>query len=128
MFVSTNKEIFYIVSYVTQYATTAIDETSEAAAAEEPPAERGKMKLLVGMEAAHFTWNVGDGKQVAGYPLPCSGVFVAGLFDDRYMLGADACILYPAGGTATNMNLEVLGRFGMFSPVKGSLEMRAYFL
>ena len=123
---SANKEIFYIVSYVTQYATTAIDETSEAAAAEEPPAERGKMKLLVGMEAAHFTWNVGDGKQVAGYP--CSGVFVAGLFDDRYMLGADACILYPAGGTATNMNLEVLGRFGMFSPVKRFSSNESVFL
>lgn len=40
LFVSANKEIFYTVSYVTQYATTAIDETSDAAAAEEPPAER----------------------------------------------------------------------------------------
>ena len=86
------------------------------------------MKLLVGMEAAHFTWNVGDGKQVAGYPLPCSGIFVAGLFDDRYTFGADARILYPVGGTATNANFEVLGRFGMFSPVKRFSSNESVFL
>ena len=63
------------------------------------------MELLVGMEAAHFTWNVGDGKQVAGYPLPCSGVFVVGLFDDRYTLGADARISYPVVGLAGRIHL-----------------------
>ena len=95
-----------------------VDETSDTVANEDSPAERNKMKLLVGMEAAHFAWNIGGGRQVAGYPLPCSGIFVAGLFDDRYILGADARVSYPVNGTTTNANLEVLGRFGMLSPLK----------
>ena len=69
--------------------------------------------------------NVGG---VVGYPLPCSGIFVAGLFDDRYTFGADARILYPVGGTATNANFEVLGRFGMFSPVKRFSSNESVFL
>ena len=95
-----------------------IDETSNTVVNEDSPVERNKMKLLVGMEAAHFAWNIGGGRQVAGYPLPCSGIFVAGLFDDRYILGADARVSYPVNGTTTNANFEVLGRFGMLSPLK----------
>ena len=95
-----------------------IDETSNTVVNENSPVERNKMKLLVGMEAAHFAWNIGGGRQVAGYPLPCSGIFVAGLFDDRYILGADTRVSYPVNGTTTNANFEVLGRFGMFSPLK----------
>ena len=95
-----------------------IDETSNTVVNEDSPVERNKMKLLVGMEAAHFAWNIGGGKQVAGYPLPCSGIFVAGLLDDRYILGADARVSYPVNGTTTNANFEVLGRFGMLSPLK----------
>ena len=94
-----------------------IDELS-ATVTEEEPVEGSNMKLLIGMEATHFAWNIGGGRQVAGYPLPCSGIFVAGLFDDRYILGADARVSYPVNGTATNANLEVLGRFGMLSPIK----------
>ena len=95
-----------------------IDETSDIVTNEDSPVERNKMKLLVGMEAAHFAWNIGGGRQVAGYPLPCSGIFVAGLLDDRYILGADARVSYPVNGTTTNANFEVLGRFGMLSPLK----------
>ena len=95
-----------------------IDETSNTVVNEDSPVERNKMKLLVGMEAAHFAWNIGGGRQVAGYPLPCSGIFVAGLLDDRYILGADARVSYPVNGTTTNANFEVLGRFGMLSPLK----------
>ena len=95
-----------------------IDETTNTVVNEDSPVERNKMKLLVGMEAAHFAWNIGGGRQVAGYPLPCSGIFVAGLLDDRYILGADARVSYPVNGTTTNANFEVLGRFGMLSPLK----------
>ena len=95
-----------------------IDEPSDTVTEEDEPAERNKMKLLIGMEATHFAWNIGGGRQVAGYPLPCSGIFVAGLFDDRYVLGADARVSYPVNGTTTNANFEVLGRVGMFSPIK----------
>lgn len=76
-------------------------------AAEEPPFGRGRMKLLVGMEAAHFAWNVGDGKQVAGNPLPCSGVFVVGLAGRIYLgkefltmaIGTDVTVMFPVSGT-----------------------------
>ena len=95
-----------------------IDEPSDTVTEEDEPLEGSRMKLLVGMEAAHFAWNIGGGRQVAGYPLPCSGIFVAGLFDDRYILGADARVSYLVNGTAMNANLEVLGRFGMLSPIK----------
>lgn len=95
-----------------------VDETSGIMANEDSSAERNRMKLLVGMEAAHFAWNIGGGRPVAGYPLPCSGIFVAGLLDDRYILGADTRVSYPVNGTTTNANFEVLGRFGMLSPLK----------
>ena len=95
-----------------------IDKPSVTVTEEDEPVEGSRMKLLVGMEAAHFAWNIGGGRQVAGYPLPCSGIFVAGLLDDRYILGADARVSYPVNGTTTNANFEVLGRFGMLSPLK----------
>ena len=94
-----------------------IDEPSDTVT-EEEPVEGSRMKLLIGMEATHFAWSIEDGAFVAGHPLPCSGVFVAGLLDDRYMFGADARILLSVDGTSTNANLEVLGRFGMLFPVK----------
>ena len=95
-----------------------VDETSDTVTEEDETVEGSRMKLLVGMEAAHFAWNIDGGRQVAGYPLPCSGIFVAGLLDDRYILGADTRVSYPVNGTTTNANFEVLGRFGMFSPLK----------
>ena len=94
-----------------------IDEPSDTVT-EEEPVEGSRMKLLIGMEATHFAWSIEDGAFVAGHPLPCSGVFVAGLLDDRYMFGADTRILLSADSTSTNANLEVLGRFGMFFPIK----------
>ena len=95
-----------------------IDKPSVTVTEEDEPVEGSRMKLLVGMEAAHFAWNIGGGRQVAGYPLPCSGIFVAGLLDDRYIFGTDARVSYPVNGTTTNANFEVLGRVGMLSPLK----------